>query len=262
MQTYTKPTLIEALINITNKGWIPNHRKGNSGGIGNTLEDLLGIKENNLPMPNAAEWELKSQRSGSAALITLFHMEPSPRAMKFVPNILLPLYGWKHQKAGIDYPTDEMSFRQTINALGTDRGFRIENDKTNRRIVVSFDVSRADPRHSEWLSSVGQRAGLGELSPQPYWGYDDLASKARTKLLNCFYVIAEVQKKDKQEYYHYNEIYMCSNFSFDKFVSKLEEGVIYVDFDARTGHNHGTKFRLKQTSDVMRTLYENVVRIK
>jgi hypothetical protein len=26
----------------------------------------------------------------------------------------------------------------------------------------------------------------------------------------------------------------------------LQEGFVLVDFDARTGHNHGTKFRLKQ----------------
>ena len=25
-----------------------------------------------------------------------------------------------------------------------------------------------------------------------------------------------------------------------------EDGTIYIDFDARTGHNHGTKFRMKQ----------------
>ncbi|MDH4262220.1 MAG: MvaI/BcnI family restriction endonuclease [Spirochaetia bacterium] len=38
---------------------IQNSRAGNHCGIGNTLEDLLGITENNLPIPNAAEWELK-----------------------------------------------------------------------------------------------------------------------------------------------------------------------------------------------------------
>ena len=26
----------------------------------------------------------------------------------------------------------------------------------------------------------------------------------------------------------------------------MESGYVLVDFDARTGHNHGTKFRLKQ----------------
>ena len=47
---YTKPALISKLKEISETGWIPNGRAGNSGGIGNTLEDLLGIKENNLPI--------------------------------------------------------------------------------------------------------------------------------------------------------------------------------------------------------------------
>jgi len=53
------------------------------------LEDLLGISENNLPLPNAAEWELKTQRINSSSLTTLFHTEPSPRAIKFVPKVFL-----------------------------------------------------------------------------------------------------------------------------------------------------------------------------
>ena len=56
---YTKASLISALHEIRDMGWIESRRHGNSGGIGNTLEDLLGIEENNLPIPNAAEWELK-----------------------------------------------------------------------------------------------------------------------------------------------------------------------------------------------------------
>ncbi|MHA1280086.1 MAG: MvaI/BcnI family restriction endonuclease [Candidatus Helarchaeota archaeon] len=47
MKTYTKKTLIDALKEIRNMGWIPNARPGNAGGIGNTVEDLLGIEENN-----------------------------------------------------------------------------------------------------------------------------------------------------------------------------------------------------------------------
>jgi len=63
LKVYTKESLIEELKKIRDMGWILNARPGNSGGIGNTLEDLLGIEENNLPIPNAAEWELKCQRA-------------------------------------------------------------------------------------------------------------------------------------------------------------------------------------------------------
>lgn len=94
LKIYTKESLIKELKIIRDMGWIINARPGNSGGIGNTLEDLLGIEENNLPIPNAAEWELKCQRANTTSLMTLFHMEPSPRALRFVPRVFLPLYGW------------------------------------------------------------------------------------------------------------------------------------------------------------------------
>ena len=262
MQIYTKESLIQSLIEISDKGWIENRRTGNDGGVGNTLEDLLGIEENNLPIPNAAEWELKCQRIGTTSLTTLFHVEPSPRALRIVPSILLPKYGWKHQYAGTRYPNDEKSFRQTINSVGTDRGFKLKIDNENERLIVSFDSSAVDAKHAEWLKQVKQSVGLGELDPIPYWGFKDLASKARTKLLNCFYVKAEVQRKNRKEYYHYKKIYKCSDFSFDKFLKCISAGVLFVDFDARTRHNHGTKFRLKQADNVMESLYENVERIR
>ncbi len=148
MELLSKEQLIDKLDAIRKTGWIANARPGNVGGVGNTLEDLLGIIENNLPIPNAAEWELKCQRMGTSSLTTLFHMEPSPRAYKFVPKMLLPYYGWKHKSI-----PGEMSFRQTINGLcSTDRGFKVVVDRDTHKILVSFDASAVHPHHSEWLN--------------------------------------------------------------------------------------------------------------
>ncbi len=243
VRVYTKESLIEALRRIRDMGWIPNARPGNPGGVGNTLEDLLGVDENNLPIPNAAEWELKCQRADTSSLITLFHMEPSPRALRFVPKILLPYYGWPHQEAGGKYIASEMSFRQTISGRErSDRGFKVNQ----RKVCISFDARAVDPRHSEWLKSVESRIGLGELDPQPYWGFDDLYHKAGTKLLNCFYVQAEVKREGHLEFFHYSKLWILQDFSLERLLQGIEEGFVYVDFDARTGHNHGTKFRLRQ----------------
>lgn len=247
MKIITKETLIDELRKIKSRGWIKNARKGNAGGIGNTLEDLLGIDENNLPIPNAAEWELKTQRANTSSLTTLFHMEPSPRAIRFVPQVFLLRYGWKHEQAGKIYPETEMSFRQTISGKGrSDRGFTVVINRAKRKVLISFDPSEVDERHKKWLKTVEQRVGLSELNPQPYWGFDDLFHKAGTKLINCFYVQAEVKKEKGTEYYNYNKILMLQQFSIEKFLLALEENDVLVDFDARTGHNHGTKFRLRQ----------------
>ncbi|MFA5062204.1 MAG: MvaI/BcnI family restriction endonuclease [Patescibacteria group bacterium] len=257
LNLFTKPILIEEFKRIAGMGWIPNARKGNHGGIGNTLEDLLGIKENNLPIPNAAEWELKAQRLNSTSLTTLFHTEPSPRAVRFVPQVLLPKYGWAHDEADKLYPKNEMSFRQTIHGKSrSDRGFMVVIDRREKKILISFEAKSVDPRHKVWLQSVKKRVGLGELDPQPYWGFDDLEHKAGTKLLNCFYVQADVKIERKKEYYHYSKVMMLQKFSFEGFLKALEDGDILVDFDARSGHNHGTKFRMRQ--NCLPKLYEKV----
>lgn len=255
MKIYTKESLIKELKEIASKGWIENARHGNNGGVGNTLEDLLGIEENNLPIPNAAEWELKSQRLNTTSLTTLFHSEPSPRAIKFVPEILLQKYGWSHQQAGKRYPETEMSFRQTIHGNSpSDRGFMVKIDREERKVLISFDKNSVSKKHNEWLNTVEKRVGLEQLNPQPYWGFDDLEHKAGTKLLNCFYVQAEVKKEDGIEFYKYSKVMMLRKFNFEGFLTQLEKGNILVDFDARTGHNHGTKFRMRQ--NCLPELYE------
>ena len=252
---YTKESLIKALQDIRDKGWVENARPGNDGGVGNTLEDLLGIKENNLPIPNASEWELKAQRSKTSSLTTLLHIEPSPTAFRFVPAILLPKYGWKHALAGKNYPITEMSFRQTINGVSrTDRGFGILVNRAQRRVEVSFDYKAVAKRHAEWLSFVENGVGLVELNPQPYWGFDDLFHAIGTKLKNCFYVRAQSKRINKVEHFNYSDIMILSNFSLDKFLTAIEQGNILIDFDARTGHNHGTKIRIRQ--NILPSLYE------
>ena len=241
-------------------GWIKNARLGNAGGVGNTLEDLLGIEENNLPIPNAAEWELKAQRGNSPSLTTLFHMEPSPRAFRFVPQVLLLKYGWSHKEAGNRYSENEMSFRQTIGGENrSDRGFKININRNAKKVSVSFDSNQVAEHHSNWLSTVSEKVGLKELDPQPYWGFDNLFHKAGTKLINCFYVKAQVKRKEDQEYFHYTKILMMQSFSMEKFLKALEENNVLVDFDARTGHNHGTKFRLRK--NCLPYLYEEVTEI-
>lgn len=261
MKIFTKEQLIEELKNLKRLGWIKNARPGNVGGVGNTVEDILGIDENNLPIPNAAEWELKCQRASTTSLITLFHMEPSPRAIKFVPKIFLLQYGWRHEEASGKYPDTEMSFRQTVGGQNrSDRGFSVVIDRQTNKVLISFDANTVDLKHAQWLKAVHKRVGLGELNPQPYWGFDDLFHKAGTKLINCFYVQAQVKKEHNEEYFLYDKILMLQKFNIGKFLVALEENSLLVDFDARTGHNHGTKFRLRQNR--LPDLYEKVTEIK
>lgn len=258
MKIFTKEGLIATLTDICNGPWVQSCKSpGNDGAVGNTLERLLGIQENNLPLPNAAEWELKGQRRQTTSLVTLFHMDPSPKALGLVNNLLIAKYGWLLK----DHP-NELSFRQTITTIApSDRGFQVVINNNERKVVISFNANVVSSRHQTWLKTVEARAGLDELNPQPYWGFDDLEHKAGTKLKNTFFVLADSKKQDSAEYFKYNGIMMLQRFSFEKFLAALRQGMIKVDFDARTGynrpsHNHGTKFRIP--ANLLPTFYEQV----
>lgn len=254
MKLFSKEDLIKKIKAIGKAGWHESVKKTvnfrNDGAVGNTLEVLLGVEENNLPIPNANEWELKGQRSHSKSLITLKHIEPSPTAVKFVSSLFLPKYGWSHKEAGKKYSANEMSFRSTTFAKEfTARGFKLLIDRNEEKIKFVFDSKKADISKKEileWIKVVEQRVGLKQLNPEPYWGFRDLQNTLGAKLKNCFYVIADSKNENGHEYFWYKKLLILSDFSFSNLLDCFEEGSAYIDFDARTGHNHGTKIRLKQ----------------
>ena len=59
------------------------------------------------------------------------------------------------------------------------------------------------------------------------------------------YVKAETKHISGYECFKYNEIEAYVDPTLERFLALVESGAIYVDFDARTGHNHGTKFRIR-----------------
>ncbi len=266
MKLYTKEELIQAIREVFRHGWHKSVKETrdvrNDGAVGNTLEMLLGIEENNLPIPNAREWELKGQRSHTSSLVTLKHIEPSPTAARIVPNLLLPHYGWRHKLASKKYPEAEMSFRSTTSATQyTNRGFRMIVDKQQQKLRFVFTSTKADrndPQVAQWLRAVEERVGLGSLAPEPYWGFEDLKYAIGSKIRNCFYVVADSKMEAGKEFFLYKELHILSGFSFERFIKCIEDGVVLIDFDARTGHNHGTKFRIRQGH--WRDLYSDVKR--
>lgn len=254
LNLYSKKDIVAKLHSIENLGWIANNtRRTNDGAAGNILEDMLGVPENNLPIPNAAEWELKTQKDHTSSLITLFHQEPSPMAVKIVANMLLPFYGWKHKDAGIKYPKDEKSFRATLRVGNYTRGFTLRVDDIDKKVCVDFDSTQVKPEDEDWLRQIRANGDIEKLEVTPYWGIDDLFAKARGKLKNCFYVIAEMKREKRRTFFHFYRAYMLRDLDVNKFIDAIRDGDIYVDFDARTGHNHGTKFRIKPS--VIPTIY-------
>lgn len=74
---YTLEDFIREYRKIKEMGWIRTHRAGPTG-VGKTLEDLLGIEENNHDAPDFGEYELKSCRVNSQSMLTMFTKTPQP----------------------------------------------------------------------------------------------------------------------------------------------------------------------------------------
>lgn len=117
------------LVKIKEIGFVKTHRIGETG-VGKTLEDLLGIKENNLPGPNALGWiKLKTFRKGAKSMLTLFTLAPSPPKIN---STLLEKYGYlspKGNKKIIHTTVNGLNF----NTIKGNLGFKVdvEEDKVN-----------------------------------------------------------------------------------------------------------------------------------
>ena len=70
--------LTQKILEIKNRGFIKTHRLDDTE-IGKTLEDLLGIKENNLKLPDVGDIELKAKRIDSQSMLTIATKAPNPR---------------------------------------------------------------------------------------------------------------------------------------------------------------------------------------
>lgn len=81
---------------ISQREFVQSMRKGDTG-IGYTLESLLEIKENNVPLADLGDVELKTYRKNSGSMLTLFTCEPKP-AGGDRDKMLLREFGYPSEK--------------------------------------------------------------------------------------------------------------------------------------------------------------------
>jgi len=209
------------LRDLKGEGYIRTHRAGETG-IGKTLEDILGIEENNIPISNMTFAELKSARKGSSSMLTLFTKSPLPRAAN---TQLLATFG---------YITPKSRGRKTLHTTVKATGYNTLRGKEGFKVSVSEDR----------LALVSKQGGkLG------YWDEATLKHSFEKKLHHVLYVMADYKGKGKEEEFWFNEAWLLSGFNFESFVKVIKDGVICVDIrigqfaDGRT-HDHGTGFRV------------------
>ncbi len=219
MITYSK--LIKKLKAIKKMGYVETHRAGNTG-IGKTLEDLLGIEENNIPGPNAAMIELKSARKNVSSMLTLFTKSPLPSKAN---SVLLERFGYESSRGN-----KRKELHTTVNAVNYNQlkgkpGFKSDIQKDRVNLITAKN------------EIVG------------YWDKETLKNSFERKPPKLLYVKAETRGSGSNEEFWFNEAWLLSGFDFDNFTQLLKEGTILVDIrigqypDGRS-HDHGTGFRV------------------
>ncbi|EKN5164302.1 MvaI/BcnI family restriction endonuclease, partial [Yersinia enterocolitica] len=85
--------------------------------------------------------------------------------------------------------------------------------------------------------------------------------KIKTKLDNTVFVLCNtrIDPITKIKQFYYDDVFILSEFRMYNLVNLLNNGGLYLDFDARTRHNHGTKIRVKK--DNLVDLFEHHIQL-
>ena len=219
------------LKSIRDKSFIRSKRKGPTG-IGYTLESELGIKENNIAVPDLGFAELKSHRENHTGLVTLFTF--NKKAWKIKPLLAIKKYGSydKNNRKGMYY-----TITQKPNSAGL---FLTCNDDT---IQI---------QHTS-----------GEVIIQ--WIMDSVAKKFSQKMKTVILVSTKVELREGREYFHYYRARVLQgNMSKQGLINAFISGDFVIDLrlhDKITmARNHGTAFRVQRNKLI--NLFSNISEIE
>ena len=223
---------VEELKNISKMGFVETHRNSDTG-VGKTLEDLLGIEENNVPGPDTAGVELKSVRNDSGSLTSLFTKEP-PKGDEHRPF-------WSQKMVNeLGYVDDKG--RQALKVT-------IKPDEPNNR---GFFLDYTD----DTIEIVHEEVGTCAIYP-----IDWLQNKFEDKFPQMVMVFADTEDRGGREYFHYVDAYHLDGFDGDEFLNLMREGIITVDLrmhlkESGANRNRGTAWRIMDESKLDRAFAE------
>lgn len=213
--------LTKKLKEIKKMGFIKTHRAGDTG-IGKTLEDLLGIPENNIPLHDIrGVAELKAYREDTKSMLTLFTLEPLPRGGDR-DRLLLNDFGYskRNNKRSKELHIT-LSSRKYI--------------KQGLKLAVEKDKIR--------VKGKSRRLNI-------YWDMGSVEKKFHDKLPALVYVSAKRKIIANKEHFYFNKVYLLTGFDFELFKKMIKKDEIVVDFRMYyrpdgSVRNHGTAFRAR-----------------
>jgi hypothetical protein len=198
---------------VRKQGFIQSERRGPTG-IGHTLEKALGLKENNIPLPDLGDVELKAHRDDVTSLITLFTF---------------------NRKAWVMNPLDAVRKYGTLDKNGRKGLYFTMNTKPNSAGLFLMITD-----NSVWVQHTS-----GEIIVK--WDMNSLASQFHKKVPALILVSAHSEERGGVEYFHYYRARFMTGTSPDLIANQLRYGNMLIDLrlhDKGTmARNHGTGFR-------------------
>jgi len=218
----TLPQIKKSLKELYKKGWVKSNRAHNTG-VGKTLEDYLGLTENNIALPDFGVMELKSQRTGTISMMTLFTKKPEG-----ITNAeILAKFGYPDP----EYPEHKILHQTITNGKKNGRGFYCQIDEDQEKLLIM--------RHRKVLG---------------YYTLEFLKQKAIEKIGDgLILVFADCRKINNQEYFHYKEAWILKGIDPVKFLElskyDIRLGVYRSGKNIGRPHDHGSAFRLTRLSE-------------
>ena len=211
------------LLTIKDEGFVQTRRKGPTG-VGFTLESLLELSENNLPIPDiGGRVEVKATRSNRNNLITLFTFNKSVWVHK--QKEIVSRWGYWDAEKG------RQSLYTTVSVQ--------EPNPQGLQLSVSRDATSLSMNHIPSESHLAT------------WDLFHIVGKFLTKLDHMLFVHADTRNVEGSEEFHYNRAEMLSEPSSLTFRDGFANGIVMIDVRMHLKpngavRNRGTGFRVRE----------------
>lgn len=234
---------------IKEMGWIKTHRAGNTG-IGKTLEDLLGITENNIQGPDFGNYELKSGRVNSNSMLSLITKSPEPAKSN---QKLVNKFGYYSDKSR----NQEKKVLHTTLKTGVDTSIYNTGNTLRPAYIEDYETKHGPLQVLTLISNFGME--------EVYWPIETFKNLINKKLGKEFvYVRAESRGTGANEEFKYTEAYLLSGIDSENIIELIKRGIMYIDirigqYADGTCHDHGTGFRIRECDQ--HYLYSKKIRL-
>ena len=246
----TIKSLIEKFEKIKNKGWIKSVQRGN-GGIGRTLEEELGIENNQFELPDYFDIELKvKKKDGIHKNITLFSISPITNDTESTISKIQRKYGYRDPN-NPEYKRLQKWFEyKTIKPTDDYHFFKLDmNEK-----YIYINVLNKDFKIIDTI--------LG-------WEISEIEKKLERKLQNLALIEAERLWKNNQVYYKYTNMKIYKLKNIETFFELFKKRKIRIAFKIgvyKTGEkkgkacDHGTSFEIHKNN--IEKLYDRIYSVE